>query len=107
MLKKQNFKKLINTQELSYVTNKKRRIRRLKRKIIKNEEFRKEFNEKMDKLELEQLNKENLNKTISTTETRPSNEKFFFFFFYWLKFKDETVDCVVVVTHFFFIYNIN
>ena len=69
MLKKQNFKKLINTQELSYVTNKKRRIRRLKRKIIKNEEFKKEFNEKMDKLELEQLNKENLNKTISTTET--------------------------------------
>jgi hypothetical protein len=55
---------LLNNQESFYVTNKKRILRRKKRKLIKIQEFRKQFNENMDKLE-----KENQNSKQTETQT--------------------------------------
>eukprot|EP01080_Neovahlkampfia_damariscottae_P004017 gene4017-7273_t len=53
---------------MSYVTNKKRRIRRFKRKMIKIQEFRKKFNEEMDLLEAENLKLKNENQTQTSTQ---------------------------------------
>jgi hypothetical protein len=60
------FKTLVKNQESFYVTNKKRILRRKKRKMIKIQEFRKQFNENMDKLEKEN---QNLKQTETQTQT--------------------------------------